>query len=232
VGGVIEMLAPTTGDPSRVVTRQDVLPTALRTPAVLLATGCAAVLAVLAFLVAGTATATPFDAWVERVIATHRTLHGWWTGWAIVVGEPATVIGCAVLLAGWCLRTGRRPLAAVVVLGPGLTGLAETVLKPLVGRTIADGSLAFPSGHTAGATALGLVAAIVVAAVVRERRAAWLCGLAAVTVVVAGMVALGLVGEHAHYPTDTIGGSCMAVVVTVLTVLGVDAVAARRAAVL
>jgi undecaprenyl-diphosphatase len=187
------------------------------------------VLAVLAFLVAGTASATPFDAWVERVIATHHTLHAQWTGWAIVVGEPATVIGCTVLLAAWCLRTGRRPLAAVVVLGPGLTGLAETVLKPVVGRTIADGSLAFPSGHTAGATALGLAAALVVAAVVRERRAAWLTGLTLVTAVGAGTVALGLIGEHAHYPTDTIGGLCLAVVVTVLTVLGVDLVVARKA---
>ena len=208
--------------------RQDVLPAALRRPALLLAAGCAAVLTLLAFLVAGTSTATPFDAWVERVIATHHTLHSQWTGWAIVVGEPVTVIAGAVLLAGWCLRTGRRPLAAVVVLGPGLTGLAETVLKPVVGRTIADGSLAFPSGHTAGATALGLAAALVIAAVVRERRAEWLTGLTVVTAVGAGTVALGLIGEHAHYPTDTIGGLCLAVVVTVLTVLGVDRVAARR----
>ncbi len=223
MAGVIETLPP-----SAAVTRQDVLPAALRRPALLLAAGCAAVLAVLAFLVAGTSTATPFDGWVERVIATHHTLHAPWTGWAIVVGEPATVIAGAVLLAGWCLRTGRRPLAAVVVLGPGLTGLAETILKPVVGRTIADGSLAFPSGHTAGATALGLAAALVVAAVVRERRAAWLTGLTVVTAVGAGTVALGLIGEHAHYPTDTIGGLCLAVVVTVLTVLGVDRVAARK----
>jgi undecaprenyl-diphosphatase len=49
-----------------------------------------------------------------------------------------------------------------------------------------------------------------------------------VTVVGAGTVALGLIGEHAHYPTDTVGGLCLAVVVTVVTVVGVDRVAARR----
>jgi membrane-associated phospholipid phosphatase len=207
------------------------LPTTLRGPAVALAGLAAVVLAVVGWLVAGTTSANAVDLWAERLIAAHHSLRGALPQLAVVVGEPVTVVVCAALLAGWCLYRRRPALAAVAVLGPGFTGLAETVIKPIVGRTLSGGAgvdLAFPSGHTAGATALGLAVAVVVAGLVREHRELWLLALTAATFSGAAIVAVGLVDERAHYPTDTLGGLCLAVVTTVLTAVAVDAVAARR----
>jgi membrane-associated phospholipid phosphatase len=230
VGGVIELRSRpgdrTTSGPD--ADRERLLPRELRAAAALLGVGCFVVFVFLAVRVAGTTAATPFDAWVEGVLTAHHRLSGSWTRWAVAAGEPVTVISGAAVLAGWCLHTRRIRPAIVSVLLPGLTGVAETVLKPVVGRTIPDGELAFPSGHTAGVTALGLAVAVVVGAVVRERRAACLAVLAAATVAAAGGVALGLIAEHAHYPTDTIGGLCMAIVIAVVTVLAVDGLPGMR----
>jgi len=65
----------------------------------------------------------------------------------------------AALIAGVCLLLGRRRLAALAVLGPGLAGVATTVLKPAIGRQLdvpAGLWFSFPSGHTAGAAAIAI----------------------------------------------------------------------------
>ncbi|GAY08372.1 putative integral membrane protein [Pseudonocardia sp. N23] len=198
------------------------LPTGLRRPAAVATALCAALLVTLAVLVDHTAVPTSFDAWVQQSVAGHRVLRGRWPNLAVAAGEPITVIAVAVVAAAWCARRRQWRLAVLAVSGPGLTGLAETVLKPLVGRTIPTGELAFPSGHTAGATAMALTLTFVVAGMVRQRRELVVGAGALVTVVVAGVVAVGLVAEHAHYPTDTIGGFCLAVVVTLTAAYAVD----------
>jgi undecaprenyl-diphosphatase len=218
---VIETLPP--APPALVDER--LLPADLRQPAVAVAAGCAALLALLSALVVGTSTETPFDAYVERVIAGHHALRSQWPGLAIVAGEPVTVVTVAAVLAVWCAWRRRWRAAVMVVLGPGLTGLAETILKPVVGRSIPTGALAFPSGHTAGATAVGLVVSLVIAGYARRRRELWVLVGAVLTASGAAVVAVGLVAEHAHYPTDTIGGFCMAVVVTGVAAIVVDGVA-------
>ncbi|GEL24224.1 membrane protein [Pseudonocardia sulfidoxydans NBRC 16205] len=214
--------------PSPVLVDPRLLPTGLRRSAAVVAAGCAVALVLLGVLVAHTAAPTSFDAWGEHLVRGLHVLPDGWTDVAVAAGEPVFVVAVAVLVGAWCAWRRRWRPAAVVVAGPGLTGIAELVLKPLVGRTIATGDLAFPSGHTAGATALVLALTLVVAGVVRERRVLALTVGALLTVAVAVVVAVGLVAERAHYPTDTIGGFCLAVVMTVVAAAAIDRAGDRR----
>ncbi|ODU06393.1 MAG: hypothetical protein ABS81_04600 [Pseudonocardia sp. SCN 72-86] len=216
--------------PSPVLVGSPLLPAGVRRPAVLIAAGGAVVLVVLAFLVGHTSAPTAFDTWGERLVRGLHALPSGWTDIAVAPGEPVFVVAVAVLVGAWCAWKRQWRPAAVMVGGPGLTGLAELVLKPIVGRTIPSGDLAFPSGHTAGATALVLALTLVAAGVVRECREVVLAVGALATVAVAVVVAVGLVAERAHYPTDTIGGFCLAVVTTVVATLAVDRIADRRRA--
>lgn len=184
-------------------------------------------LVVLAFLVGHTSTPTSFDAWGEHLVRGLHALPSGWTDVAVAPGEPVFVVAVAALVGAWCAWKRQWRPAAMIVAGPGLTGVVEMALKPLVGRTIPSGDLAFPSGHTAGATALLLALTLVVAGVVRERREIALAVGASATVAVAVVVAVGLVAERAHYPTDTIGGFCLAVVTTVVAAAAIDRVAKR-----
>lgn len=220
------IVTPPAPSPARVGSQ--LLPENLRRPVASVAAGCSVVLVVLAVLLGHTSTPTAFDTWGQHLV---RGLHALPTGWtdvAVAPGEPVFVVAVAVLVAAWCTWKRHWRPATIVVAGPGLTGIAELVLKPLVGRTIATGDLAFPSGHTAGATALVLALTLVVAGVVRERRELALTVGVLATVAVAMIVAVGLVAERAHYPTDTIGGFCLAVAVTVVATLVIDRVASRR----
>ncbi|MFH9244036.1 phosphatase PAP2 family protein [Streptomyces lydicus] len=146
------------------------------------------------------------------------------------LGEPigaaalvvATVTGCLLL---------RRPRAAVlIVAGVGISVGTTTLLKHLVGRTIhGEGNLSYPSGHTAFATALALMVALLATGRLGlGRTVGTLLVLAAALVAGAAMgwaeVALG-----AHYPTDVLGGWCTALAVVPVTAWLVDRMADRRA---
>ena len=143
----------------------------------------------------------------------------------IEVGAPLTVALTGLALALWCLGTGRRRGALLSLLGPGLAALAtDSVLKPVIGRTL-YGSLAFPSGHTTGAVAVAGVIAVLLLGPSRpaslSARARRLIVLAAVAI--SGGTAIGLVALRWHYPTDTVGGICVAVIVVTLVALAIDA---------
>ncbi|WP_354644797.1 phosphatase PAP2 family protein [Kitasatospora camelliae] len=153
------------------------------------------------------------------------------------LGEPvgaATLVG--VMVAG-CLLL-RRPRGAVfLVAGVGLAVGAATVLKHLVGRTIHDGHLSYPSGHTAFLTALALTVAML-ATHRRGREGLPGPGLGrtagAVIVLTAALVAGAAMGWAqvalgAHYPTDVLGGWCTALAVIPATAWLVDRTADRLA---
>ena len=203
----------------------DLLPAPLRRPLVGVLVAAVGVFVALAVTVAHTSAAGTLDLWAYGFIADHHSLRSPWMQLAVTFGEPATVVVVALAVTVVSLATGRRRLAALAVLGPGLTGIVTEVLKPIIGRTIADGSFAFPSGHTAGATAIGLLLAIALAGLMRQNRVAGLVALLAATVVGAGVVGVGLVNERAHYPTDTVGGLATAVIVTLTCALVIDRVA-------
>lgn len=199
----------------------------LRAPLQALAAGWATVAVVLAVVYRDGTTGGAFDGWVQPGFA---ALSGRLGDTAYVidfVGDPRVTSVIVVVVAATCLVVGRRRLAVVAVLGPLLTGVLTTVAKPVVGRTIHGGFLAYPSGHTAAATAMGLVVALLIVDVVRPHR-----GVATLVVVggplVAGVVmAWSQVALDAHYATDTIGGIATATAVVAIVALLVDPVAAR-----
>jgi membrane-associated phospholipid phosphatase len=98
-----------------------------------------------------------------------------------------------------------------------------------VDRTIGrEESLAFPSGHTGGATSLALVCALLLAAALELRARDTLLLAAAGAVVAGGAVGTGMVVAGAHYPTDVVGGFCTAVACVLGVALLLDAVTLRR----
>lgn len=131
------------------------------------------------------------------------------------LGEP---VGAVLVMAGLVAATLPERSwrwTALAVAGPGLTVVLTTVVKPLVGRTINGPHLSYPSGHTAYVTAVGLVAALLLA-----RR---LGGFVPLTITVpagcAAAMAWAQVSLGAHYVTDTIGGYGTALAVTALAAL-------------
>jgi membrane-associated phospholipid phosphatase len=144
-------------------------------------------------------------------------------------GSPPVVVVAAVAVALACLLARRPRAALLAVAGPGLTGLVTTFGKPVVDRTIGqDGGLAFPSGHTGGATSLALVVGLLLAGLVPLGAAGTavlgtVCAAAAGGAVGTGMIAVG-----SHYPTDVVGGFCTAVAAVLAVALVLDT-AGRRA---
>jgi undecaprenyl-diphosphatase len=145
----------------------------------------------------------------------------------IVLGHEVAVVVLAVLIGGVALALGQRRIALLAIVGPGLTGVATTMLKPAIGRTLA-GEYAFPSGHTGGATALGVVTALLLIQVLRTATGASATLLAAGALVSGGTMAVALIAEGDHYPTDTVGGFCVAVAVVLASALVIDRAAERR----
>ncbi|MFI1330521.1 phosphatase PAP2 family protein [Streptomyces sp. NPDC020845] len=144
------------------------------------------------------------------------------------LGEPvgaatlivATVMGCLLL---------RRPRAAVlIVVGVGMTVGTATLLKSLVGRTIHDGNLSYPSGHTAFLTALALVVALLATGRLGLGRTAGTLLVLAAALVAGAAMGWAQVALGAHYPTDVLGGWCTALAVIPATAWLVDRMADWR----
>lgn len=159
-----------------------------------------------------------------------RHLESPWRQLALVVDWTGEPVGAALVLATIVivfLRAGYGRAAILAVAGPAAAVAVTTGMKPLVGRTINDGFLSFPSGHTATATAFALVVMLVV---VRNRTAVvGMALIAVVTVAAAAVMAWGQVLLNAHYPTDTLGGFCATFAVVPLVAWTIDRLADRRA---
>ena len=203
------------------------LPATLRRPVATVTGVAIVVLAVLAARFAGTSSAGRVDLHVDTVVDPVGAAHMWLVRHAMELGSPPAVVLLAFLLAGVCLALGRRRLALLAIAGPGITGLATTALKPLIGRTI-DDSFAFPSGHTGGSTSLGLVTALLVISLAHPGRPVSLLLIAAGALLAGGGVGFAMVALDAHYPTDTVGGFCTAVTVVLGSALALDRLGGRR----
>lgn len=187
-----------------------------------------AVTAGLAAHYSGHEAAGPLDRWAQTAVQSLLPPRGPAALLINLVGEPIVAAVLVSLLAVTCLALRRRRLAVVAVAGPCLTGIATTVLKPVIGRTIHGGYLAYPSGHTAAATGLALIIMLLVVDLLRTGR------LLGVLLVLTGAGAAGATMAWAqvaltmHYPTDTLGGFCTAMAVLPATALLVDRLASRR----
>ncbi|MFF9474066.1 phosphatase PAP2 family protein [Streptomyces roseolus] len=145
------------------------------------------------------------------------------------LGEPAGAAGLVAVGVLGCLWV-RWPRAAVLLVGGvGTAVAATTLLKPVVGRTIHGGHLAFPSGHTAFLTAFALVLALVVSGRLGLGRTAGLSLVLAAGTVGGAVMGWAQVVLDAHYPTDALGGWCTAFAVVPAVAWAVDRAADSRA---
>jgi membrane-associated phospholipid phosphatase len=199
------------------------LPARSAAPLAVVSSLAAVALVVLGFLFAGDASGAPVDVGIRAYL---RSLDQPWHSIALVIDWTGEPVGYTVVLVTFVivfLRKGNRRAAILAVAGTAAAVAVTTGLKPLVGRTINDGFLSFPSGHTATATAFALVATLAAGRL-------WLTAI--VAVLAAAAMAWAQVLLNAHYPTDTFGGFCaaLAIVPAVAWVVdkAVDRLEARR----
>ena len=142
------------------------------------------------------------------------------------LGEPvgaATLVGAVVTA---CLLLRRPRAAGLVVAGVAMAVGTATLLKHVVGRTIhGDGNLSYPSGHTAFATSLALVVALLATGRLGLGRTAGMSLVLAAALVAGAAMGWAQVALGAHYPTDVLGGWCTALAVTPATAWLVDRMA-------
>jgi membrane-associated phospholipid phosphatase len=157
---------------------------------------------------------------VRAVDALHLTWHSApWRAASVLVGlfDPLpygliflAVIGGAV----WKGRARDAALAGFLILGAAAT---SQVLKHLLAAPRPQSLVAllpddaWPSGHTTAATALGLALVLLAPP---SRRQAVAIGVA----VVVALVGLALVALGHHYPSDVLGGYCVAAIFASLAV--------------
>ncbi|MDV9178415.1 phosphatase PAP2 family protein, partial [Streptomyces sp. W16] len=192
-----------------------VLPPPLRPPLGLIAVLAALVVVALGVLYSGHSAPGEVDSWIFPPTA--DSVRSPWRQVALVLdflGEPAGSAMVIVAGVAGCLLM-RRPRAAVLVaVGAGTTVGTTTLLKHLVGRTIhGPGNLSYPSGHTAFATALALMAALFATDRLGLGRTAGTSLVLAAGLVAGAIMGWAEVGLGAHYPTDALGGWCTALAV-------------------
>jgi membrane-associated phospholipid phosphatase len=189
------------------------LPASSRAPLAVVSVLAAVTLVVLGFLFAGESSGAPVDAGIRAFL---RSLDQPWHSIALVVDWTGEPVGYTVVLVTFVivfLSKGNRRGAILAVAGTAAAVAVTSGLKPLVGRTINDGFLSFPSGHTATATAFALVATLAAGRL-------WLT--AVVTVLAAATMAWAQILLNAHYPTDTFGGFCAALAIVPAMAWAVD----------
>ncbi|MFD7552013.1 phosphatase PAP2 family protein [Streptomyces sp. NPDC059578] len=199
-----------------------VLPPALRGWLGLIATLATLVVVVLGVRYSGRSRPGAVDAWIQSAVDGVRPP---WRRVALAVDFLAEPAGAAVLVVAavtGCLLWRRLRAAVLVVVGTGLTVGTTTLLKPLVGRTIHDGHLSYPSGHTAFLTAFALVVALLTAGRLGLGRAAGTLLVVTSALLAGAAMGWAQVALGAHYPTDTLGGWCTALAVVPMTAWLVD----------
>jgi membrane-associated phospholipid phosphatase len=186
-----------------------------------------AVAVTLGLLFAGQATGSGLDGRVAAALELRQTLFSPAYVVCLIVQTLADPIPGAiliVLLAAACLWCGRRRLAMLAVAGPVAADIIVILMKHVVGRTIHQGSLTYPSTHTTQSTALAMVTALLAIALLDLEAggaAALVLGAAAAGALVMGWA---LVAGSVHYATDVLAGFCVAVAVVPAIALCIDLV--------
>lgn len=188
----------------------------------------ATVTAILGSWLAGRHTVTAFDMHARVPIASHFAGHQRTAVALASLGSTGPVVLATAILAVWMLAVGRMRAAVLAVLAPPVAiAITDGVLKPLVDRSMFGGYL-YPSGHTTAAFAVATVVVVLLLddSSSRPRPVRWAGAVAALLVAV--LVAVGLVAAGYHFFSDTIGGAGVGISVSLVIALLVDAVADRR----
>ncbi|MET8137602.1 phosphatase PAP2 family protein [Streptomyces sp. NPDC005251] len=143
------------------------------------------------------------------------------------LGEPVGAATLVVAAMTGCLLLRSARAAVLIVAGIGMTVGTATLLKSLVGRTIHDGNLSYPSGHTAFATALALVVALLATGRLGLGRTAGTLFVLTAALIAGTAMGWAQVALGAHYPTDVLGGWCTALAVIPATAWLVDRMVER-----
>jgi membrane-associated phospholipid phosphatase len=201
--------------------RYRTLPEALRRQASAAVLVCAFILAALGVRYAGNSAPRWLDDWALTVVPTVLPVRASLGRSVIALADPIPLAVLTIALCVACLVAGRRSLALLAAVGPLMTVLATIALKPLVDRT-KDGDLAYPSGHASVATALALVAGLLLVSVVRLPPLAAAAAMVVVALPVSVGMGVAMVAANYHYATDVVGGFCAAVSVVLGLALLMD----------
>ncbi|MFN8035819.1 MAG: hypothetical protein U0V73_07790 [Acidimicrobiia bacterium] len=135
---------------------------------------------------------------------------------------PIVTVGLAVLFA-----VGRRWRALAACAAVPLTVfLVESVLKPVIGRTVGtQGVYSYPSGQAAASAALATIVVVLLASRTPNRVAR--TAVACLALVGMASVGLAIVGSRSHFALDAVGGAAFGIAFALAWCLLVDAVADR-----
>ncbi|NRN89420.1 phosphatase PAP2 family protein [Lactobacillus helveticus] len=150
-----------------------------------------------------------FDHWLHHQLVKKHDGYKWQV--IAFINDPKLMVVWDVLLAGLLLNEERN-LTAIWVLGTlGFADASGIVMKKLIRRrrpimhSDIENGYSFPSGHVLGATTMGLILLQLFA---KEFGLIFIIGIVALWV----MVIISRLSLKAHYPSDIVGATSLAIV--------------------
>ena len=168
-----------------------------------------AILLLLIFNIKNSRRFNLFDHWLHHQLVKKHDGYKWQV--IAFINDPKLMVVWDVLLAGLLLNEERN-LTAIRVLGTlGFADASGIVMKKLIRRrrpimhSDMENGYSFPSGHVLGATTMGLILLQLFA---KEFGLIFIIGIIALWV----MVIISRLSLKAHYPSDIVGATSLAVV--------------------
>lgn len=150
-----------------------------------------------------------FDHWLHHQLVKRHDGYSWQV--IAFINDPKLMVVWDVLLAGLLLNEERN-LTALWVLGTlGFADISGIILKKLIRRqrplmhSDKEAGYSFPSGHVLGATTMGLIVLQLFAKDLGT-------GFVIVVVALWAMVIFSRLSLKAHYPSDVLGATSLAIV--------------------
>ena len=169
----------------------------------------AAVLLWLIFNIKNSRRFNLFDHWLHHQLVKRHDGYSWQV--IAFINDPKLMVVWDVLLAGLLLNE-RRNLTALWVLGTlGFADISGIILKNLIRRkrpllhSDKEDGYSFPSGHVLGATTMGLIVLQLFAKDLGT-------GFVIAVVAIWAMVIFSRLSLKAHYPSDVLGATSLAIV--------------------
>lgn len=169
----------------------------------------AAVLLWLIFNIKNSRRFNLFDHWLHHQLVKRHDGYSWQV--IAFINDPKLMVVWDVLLAGLLLNEERN-LTALWVLGTlGFADISGIILKKLIRRkrpllhSDKEDGYSFPSGHVLGATTMGL---IVLQLFAKDLGTGFVIAVVAIWV----MVIFSRLSLKAHYPSDVLGATSLAIV--------------------